>query len=399
MISDRPGHHSPGDSRRATNAATVLRTVLDHGPVARSDIARLCGLSPAAVSRQATGLLRQGLVRELPELAVAGGVGRPQIPLDLHTGAVGGAVAAGVHIGVPASTLALVDLRGRVLAHREIPYDSAGLGPDGLAARVAAELSAFLRDTAGDRPLLGVGTALGGWVDPERGTVVRHEALGWRHRALAEEFGAAVGLPVRVDNHARAVARSEVLFGRPEARHSVLHLFVGSVVDAAFGLGGVIHRGPGSGAGAVAHLPVPGSTAPCPCGRTGCLSATASDTALSEAAARAGIVPVADPALVVDAAAAGDPRADRLLRERAAAVGRAAALLLDALNPALVVVTERSSLLRPEYLEEIRTAALEVSHVCADPERIVSPHAGPAVLPVAAGTVLLGPLFRDPARH
>lgn len=146
----------------------------------------------------------------------------------------------------------------------------------------------------------------------------------------------------------------------------------------------------------MAHLPVPDSTVPCPCGRSGCLEATASNTALGLTAVRRGIVPEPDTFLVVDAAAAGDRRADRLLRERARAVGRAVALLLDVLNPDLVVVTEHSSVLDPDYLEEIRGAAIDLSHVCDDPERIVSPHAGPATLPVAAGTVLLNPLFRRP---
>lgn len=49
-----PGPRMAGDGRREANAATVLRTVLGHGPVARSGIARLSGLSPAAVSRQCT---------------------------------------------------------------------------------------------------------------------------------------------------------------------------------------------------------------------------------------------------------------------------------------------------------------------------------------------------------
>ncbi len=69
---------------------------------------------------------------------------------------------------------------------------------------------------------------------------------------------------------------------------------------------------------------------------------------------RRGIVPEPDTSLVVDAAAAGDRRADRLLRERARAVGRAVALLLDVLNPDLVVVTEQASVIEPDYLEEIR---------------------------------------------
>ncbi|MFF3837896.1 ROK family protein [Streptomyces sp. NPDC001930] len=389
------GPRMAGDGRREANAATVLRTVLDHGPMARSAVARLSGLSPAAVSRQATDLTRLGLLRELPEPAGSGGVGRPQIPVDLHIGASGGPVAGGVHLGVPGSTFALVDLRGQVLAQRSYPHD--GIAPDGLPGAVARELRIFLDAHTRGRPLLGVGAAVGGWVDPAEGVVVRHQALGWRRRPLAAELARGLGgRTVRVDNHARSIAQSEILFGRPAARRSLVHLFIGNVVDAAVGLAGVVHQGPGAAAGDVAHLPVPDSTVPCPCGRSGCLEATASNTALGRTAVRRGIVPEPDTSLVVDAAAAGDRRADRLLRERARAVGRAVALLLDVLNPDLVVVTEQSSVLAPEYLEEIRGAAIDLSHVCDDPERIVSPHAGPATLPVAAGTVLLNPLFRRP---
>ncbi|MFE7537084.1 ROK family protein [Streptomyces rhizosphaericola] len=384
-----------GDGRREANAATVLRAVLDHGPVARGSIARLSGLSPAAVSRQCVDLLRLGLVRELPERVESGGVGRPQIPVDLHTGEDGGPVAGGVHIGVPWSSFGLLDLRGRLLARRTFPHD--GIAPGDLSRQVVAGLRAFLTEATGDRHLLGVGAALGGWVDPVLGTAVRHDTLGWHHRPLAAELSRGLGgIDVRIDNHARAIAQSEILFGRPAARRSLVHLFIGNVVDAALGIAGVVHQGPGSGAGDVAHLPVPDSTVTCPCGRTGCLEATASNLAVARTAVRRGIVPEADVFLLVDAAAAGDRRADRLLRERARAVGRATALLLDVLNPDLVVVTEHSSLLNPEYLEEIRGAAVDLSHVCKDPERIVGPHAGMAVLPVAGGTIALNPLFRSP---
>ncbi|WP_411107215.1 ROK family protein [Streptomyces sp. cmx-4-9] len=382
-----------GDSRAAANAASVLRTVLEHGPVARSGIAGLCGLSPAAVSRQATGLLRSGLLRELP--GPAAGVGRPRIPLDLHTGAVGGPVAAGLHVGVPQSTFSLVDLRGRLLARRSFPHRDPR--DPALCRDIAEQLGRFLRAFDTGRPLLGIGAALGGWVRPGDGTVVRHEALGWRDVPLAAALERALGLPVSVDNHARAVAHAEILFGRPEARRSLVHLFIGNVVDAAFGTEGAVHQGPGAAAGDVAHLPVPGSQAPCACGRTGCLQATASDTALGAEAVRRAIVPDPSVPMLVDAAATGDPRADRLLRERARAVGRAAALLLDVFNPAVMVVTELSSVLHDGYLAEIREAAAALSRVHSAPERIVGPYAGPAVLPGAAAAVRLVPLFRDPS--
>lgn len=77
-------------------------------------------------------------------------------------------------------------------------------------------------------------------------------------------------------------------------------------------------------------------------------------------------------------------------------MGRAAALLWDVFNPAVMVVSELASVLHEGYLDEIRGAATALSHVCDDPARIVAPHAGPAVLPVAAATVLLSRVFQDP---
>lgn len=48
-------------------AATVLRSVLEHGPVARSTIAHLTGLSAATVTKQYAELAERGLVRVIVE--------------------------------------------------------------------------------------------------------------------------------------------------------------------------------------------------------------------------------------------------------------------------------------------------------------------------------------------
>ncbi|MFI6845027.1 ROK family protein [Kitasatospora sp. NPDC050467] len=87
----------------------------------------------------------------------------------------------------------------------------------------------------------------GGTVDPERGMTARHEQLQWRDMPLGELLARASGLPVRVDNHARALTQAEILFGHRAARRSMVQLFVGHVVDA--------HRAPrrAPGRSAAAH--------------------------------------------------------------------------------------------------------------------------------------------------
>jgi hypothetical protein len=50
--------------RRRTSASVVLRSVLEHGPVARSTIARLTGLSPASVTDYCARFTELGLIHE-----------------------------------------------------------------------------------------------------------------------------------------------------------------------------------------------------------------------------------------------------------------------------------------------------------------------------------------------
>lgn len=379
---------SPVTSRRRTSASVVLRSVLEHGPVARSTIARLTGLSPASVTDYCSRFTELGLIRESDAPRRSQGVGRPHVPVDLDDSRF---VVAGVHVAVPYTTIALLDLRGRAVTVRELRHDSAG-GADARAvlARAADGLAALL-DRAPRLRCLGVGFAAGGWVDRDSGTVVEHPLLGWRDVPVRELLGARTGLPVHVDGHARALVNAERLFGRARGSRSVLHLFVGNVVDAAFATNDEVHHGPRSQAGAIAHLPVPGGTEPCDCGRTGCLQVELSERTLCRRARQAGIVEGVNPMHVVAAAAAGDARAARLLAERAGAVGRAARLLLDVLNPETVVVTEVGVLHREDCLVALRAGVGDERAASVIPSSFPD-----SVLAVAGGSVALDVLYRDP---
>ncbi|MFF7162938.1 ROK family protein [Streptomyces sp. NPDC008086] len=375
--------------RRRTSASVVLRSVLEHGPVARSTIARLTGLSPASVTDYCARFTARGLIREAAAPRQSGGVGRPHVPVDLDDSRF---VVGGVHVAVPHTTVALLDLRGRVVAERELKHSGATdpYGPYGVLARAADGLAALLDEAPGSRPL-GVGFAAGGWVDRDSGTVVEHPLLGWREVPVREVLGAHTGLRVHVDGHARALVNAERLFGRARGSGSVLHLFVGNVVDAAFATHDEVHHGPRSQAGAIAHLPVPGGTETCDCGRVGCLQVELSERTLCRRAREAGVVDGTNPTHVVRAAAGGNPVAARLLRERARMTGRAVGLLLDVLNPETVVVTEIGVLSREDCLGALRKAVGTRRAAAVVPTSFAD-----SVLAVAGGSVALDVLYRDP---
>jgi len=380
------------DFRQTTNDSAVLQAVLDHGPVARSTIARLVGLSPAAVSRLSADLIAAGLLRESATEAGPKSVGRPHIPVEVDTSR---RVVVGLHIALRHAILALLDIKGHVIARELIPHR--GTEPRQLLPPLVARLPAFIAQHAAGRTPLGLGIATGGWVDRADGVIIEHAMLGWRDVPAGQVFADATGLPVRVDNHSRALARAEQLFGDARARASVVHLFVGNMIDAAFATGGKIHHGPHSAAGAIAHLQLAGRSELCACGRRGCLQAVVSSRELGLRAAREGVIPEPSFVDLLSAARAGDRRATGLFHERARLLGGAAAIMLDLLNPELLVVAERGMRYVPGCLEMLRAEVSERSRLCADPGRsIVLGSFEVDILPVAAGTVILDALYTNP---
>ncbi|MER7752007.1 ROK family transcriptional regulator [Kitasatospora sp. NPDC097643] len=392
-IAPRPAPRA-GDDRRDANASAVLRTVLDHGPVARSRVAARTGLSASAVSRQVVDLVRLGLLRERPELAAGGGagtLGRPQLPLDVDPDRL---AVAGLHIGVPYTTFALLDLRGRVLHRQEI----SNRGRTGFAVLkpLLERLPRLLTALRGGRTIVGLGAVTGGAVDPASGLTIRHGPLRWTNLPLRELLETATGLPVQVDNHARALTQAEILFGHPAARRSMVHLFVGHVVDAALAVAGTVHLGPPSATGDLGHLPVADSDALCHCGWLGCLSVAASDTTLFEAAVAEGVTATADRAQLIAAVQQGDPGALRLVRARARVIGRALALLADVVNPDLLVLTETFAVLDPAFLTVVREEFALRSHLHRDADLLIAQRRGADALAVAAGAPVLAELYARP---
>ena len=383
------------DYRQTSNHSAVLQAVLDHGPVARSTIARLAGLSPAAVTRLSAELMAAGLVRESAQAAGPKAVGRPHVPVEIDTSR---SVACGLHITGRYSTLALLDLRGRVIAQERLPHDL-GTGPRRVISRAARRMPEFLAQWGGGRTPVGLGVAAGGWVDGADGVIVEHARLGWHGVPARQLLEEATGLPVRVDNHARALARAEQLFGDPRARASVVQLFVANMIDAAFATDGKVHRGPQSAAGAVAHLPLTGRTERCACGRRGCLQAAVASDELSERAARAGITEEPSFDALLAAAQRGDRRAVSLFHERARLVGAAAGLLLDLFNPEVLVVVEAGVTQLPGCLAALRAEVCERSGRRVDPGRaIVATSFADSIGPMAAGAVILDAVYADPLR-
>jgi len=115
------------DSARLSNHDRILRLLRIHGPMARIDLARLVGLSPATVSAISAELIRQGLVQEIAGAEPDRGRGRPKVLIDLVART---ACIIAVKVSINEVRVALGDFAGGVGEAEIIAVDSRALGAD-----------------------------------------------------------------------------------------------------------------------------------------------------------------------------------------------------------------------------------------------------------------------------
>lgn len=373
-------------------AAGVFGAVRVHGPIARDTIARYTSLSIATVNRQVSALLDADLLRERADLAAAGAVGRPRIPVEVNHEPY---LTLAIHIGARSTSIVATDLLGRALDTVETPTprgrQQAALAA--LAGSAARYLSRWHR-----RRTLAVGVTIGGVVNSATGHVDHHR-LGWSAAPVGPVLAEALGLPVSVAAHVDAMAGAELLLaarGRGAGNASRLYVYARETVGYALVIDGRVHS-PASGPGTIAALPAHSELL----GGSGALESTVSDEAVLAAARRAGVLPdggapgTAMSALLA-AARAGDQAARQLLAERARVLGESVALLRDLLNPDELVVGGQAFTDYPEAMEVLQAAYAERSVLAPRSIRVTS--FGGRVQEAGAGVVALAALYADPIK-
>jgi len=353
----------------------VMTQVRRNGVVTRDELARLTGLSGSTVARTVTGLLDARLLRERPDRALDGTVGRPGIPLELDPDHH---VAIGCYVGRRVATVSLSDLSGRVIARQTVPDPSSG--PHRLAVTAAARVRGLLAKVPG-RSLVGSGL-VAPWGD------IVHDP-----DELGDALTAALGVEVDTSELVPAIAATEYI-GRPhDLPGSTMYLYardtVGFVMANERPAGTEVAR-----VGRLSHFPA-GGLDQCRCGRTGCLETAASDESVAARALASGIVRSADIGSVLRAASSGKDAAHRLLCARAEALGRAAAIVRDITNPDRVVLCGQGFTGYPAALDVTR-AAFAATTATRTPIDISFTRFVGDVQSVAAATVALRRLYDDP---
>ncbi len=239
---------------RDHNERLVLSLVRRHGALAKSDIARMTGLSAQTVSVIMRQLEQDGLLERGEP--VRGRVGQPSVPMSL---AAEGAFFFGLKVGRRSADLVLTDFRGRMRAARRRVYRYPT--PDavvGFVCEAAPQLAGELPQVLRAR-IMGMGVAipfqLWNWVSIIGAPQTEMDA--WRARDIGAELGAALGLPVYVQNDATSACGAELIFGSGERPKDFLYFYFGTFIGGGLVMNGQLFLGRTGNAAAVGSIQVP----------------------------------------------------------------------------------------------------------------------------------------------
>lgn len=393
------------DLIREINRNIVLNLIKSRGPISRTHIARLSGLSLATISGITADFIESGLVHEMGKGESTGG--RRPVLLRLNHGA---GFVVGVKLMEHAITNALTDLDATVLHHRVTPLPTLKGGqtdPETILPVLIKAIEATIAESGVDRQrVLGIGIGMAGLVNGETGVCRYSPFFGWRDVQIAAPITAHFGLPVYLENDVNTLTIAEQWFGHGHGVDHFVVVTVGRGVGAGIVANGQFYRGALGGAGELGHITLVEDGPPCDCGKRGCLEALASDPAvvrqakaaiaLGERTGLAEIEPLTLDA-IVEAADAGDELARRLLADSGRWLGMGIATLVNILNPQLVIVggegVRAGEWRFGPMREAIRQHAFDG---LADELEIVIEPSGDETWARGAACVVLGELFKSP---
>ncbi|MEV5674895.1 MULTISPECIES: ROK family transcriptional regulator [unclassified Streptomyces] len=254
MAGTTPG--TPGTPRvlRAMNDRAALDLLLEHGPLSRTKIGKLTGLSKPTASQLLARLEAAGLV-----VATGTSEGRPGPNAQLYTVNARAAHVAGLDVNAQRIVAAVADVTGETVGEFELR--TPGRRADSVVRQVTEALDGAVKDaglTRSDVHRVVIGTP--GAFDPGTGRLRYASHLpGWHSGTLLDELAAFLPMPVEYENDVNLVAVAEQRLGAARGNEDFVLLWNEEGLGAALVINGRLHRGFTGGAGEVGFLPVPGT--------------------------------------------------------------------------------------------------------------------------------------------
>lgn len=368
-------------SRRGSTRGEVLDVIRAEGRVSRVEIAESLTLAQASVTSAVKDLMAAGLVRETGHKPSNGG--RPRIVLELNPA---GGAAVGVHLGWNSTTVVLTDLTGTVID----AVESEGAGdnsPADIVAGLAADVATVRAASAS--PVIGLGLAVPGPIDPPHGTAVQLPSRApWSDFSFSGALSEATGLPVIMDNDANAAAVGEYWTGDIGRDSNIAVVCMNIGFGAGILVEGVPFRGTSWNAGEIGHVSIDMNGEQCHCGNRGCVELIAAPAA-TEARYQALTGTARDYPDIAAAADAGEQAAIDAITVSADALAAALVSVVNVIDTDQIVLSGRSFEHATDVYVQIIQQRLDSAQLVRRTHRVTVRSAYPGHLTGAIGAATL----------
>jgi glucokinase len=279
-----------------------------------------------------------------------------------------GSLSIGVDIGGTKVAAGLVNDQGEIVKTARSQMITNSDAATGLACVVTA-VRELLRDLPPPQKPLALGACAPGPLDPRTGVIINPPNVPcWRNFPLADELHKTFGLPVKVENDAKAAGLAEVLWGAGRGYTNVFYATLGTGIGAAIIFKGKIYHGRTGAAAEAGHMGIQFDGPQCPCGKRGCIEFLASGPAIARRArkkisggAKSALLQMADGnvdavtgEMVGKAAEANDALALEVVKETLDVLAYWLGNVVDFLEPDIIILGGGVSSMLASHLEEMR---------------------------------------------
>lgn len=254
---------------RENNALLIMEIIMKLGPISRSELTQLVGLTQVSVINITNELLEAGILEQVG-MTNGSAQGRKAIVLDVKQRCF---YSLCLVLRIEEMVCGISDLRGNILDTVTIGYPERLSSEELLneVERMTAEL--LCRNEIPREKILGVGIAAPGPLDVQTGTIVNPPNFPYlQNFPIRKKLEERLGFPVCLDKETNLAALAEYYYGM--AKNYRTSFFV-SIFTLGIGggliSGGEIFHGFRDGAGEIGHVTVDSAGRKCRCGNYGCL--------------------------------------------------------------------------------------------------------------------------------
>ena len=253
------------------NRALVLKLICTHKDVSRIWLANETSLTRMTLSNIINGLIDNGFLCNVRDLATENMVGRRPVKVDL---AKNSPVVAGICINREDLTGILMDLKADVLHRVTYPLDATDT-TDTLTEKMMQAVDEITGSTT--RRILGFGVSSIGPVNIENGIILNPTNFyGITNVCVKQHIEEKTGLPVFVRNDMSAGALAEKYYGFGINISDFVYIGITDGVGAGIISGGELFQSRSGFAGEFGHMSIDFNGPKCGCGNFGCIEIYAS---------------------------------------------------------------------------------------------------------------------------